>query len=102
MCGREFDLPARLAADGDTAVSRDTLMADVLDEHWHGSTKTLDVHIGILRRKLAEAAARHSATPDAAPTLTTLRGYGYRLGSPTRPDVTAPHTRNPQERPARA
>jgi DNA-binding response OmpR family regulator len=96
---REFDLLARLAADADTAVSRDTLMADVWDEHWYGSTKTLDVHIGILRRKLAEAAARYSATPDAAPTITTLRGYGYRLDCGARPEVTAPPKRDPQERP---
>jgi DNA-binding response OmpR family regulator len=96
---REFDLLARLAADADTAVSRDTLMADVWDEHWYGSTKTLDVHIGILRRKLAEAAARYSATPDAAPTIATLRGYGYRLDCGARPEVTAPPKRDPQERP---
>ena len=85
---REFDLLARLAADADTAVSRETLMADVWDEHWYGSTKTLDVHIGILRRKLAEAATRYSATPETTPTITTLRGYGYRLDSSAQPDVT--------------
>ena len=81
---REFDLLARLAADADAAVRRETLMADVWDEHWFGPTKTLDVHIGILRRKVADAAARYGARPDAAPTITTLRGYGYRLDSPVR------------------
>jgi DNA-binding response OmpR family regulator len=86
---REFDLLARLATDADTAVSRDALMADVWDEHWYGSTKTLDVHIAILRRKLAEAAARYSAAPEATPTITTLRGYGYRLDSPARSDGNA-------------
>ena len=30
-------------------------MADVWDEHWFGSTKTLDVHVAALRRRLAEA-----------------------------------------------
>src|ERR1700694_1619050 len=40
---REFDLLARLATDTDAAVNRDTLMADVWDEHWYGPTKTLDV-----------------------------------------------------------
>jgi DNA-binding response OmpR family regulator len=81
---REFDLLARLAAETDTAVRRETLMADVWDENWYGPTKTLDVHIGILRRKLADAAAQYGASPDAAPTITTLRGYGYRLDSPVR------------------
>jgi DNA-binding response OmpR family regulator len=79
---REFDLLARLAADADTAVSRETLMDDVWDEHWSGSTKTLDVHIGILRAKLATAAVQHGADPSAAPQITTLRGHGYRLDSP--------------------
>ncbi|HZA12267.1 response regulator transcription factor [Mycobacterium sp.] len=88
---REFDLLARLAAAADIAVTRDTLMADVWDEHWYGSTKTLDVHIGILRRKLAEAAARHGVAPHAAPGITTLRGYGYRLDSPAGPKTHQPH-----------
>ena len=98
---REFDLLARLAADADIAVSRDTLMADVWDEHWYGSTKTLDVHIGILRRKLADA-ARHSVTPHATPTITTLRGYGYRLDSAGGPAETPRHPLDPRERPGHA
>jgi DNA-binding response OmpR family regulator len=78
---REFDLLARLAVDADTALSRETLIADIWDENWYGSTKTLDVHIGILRRKLTTAAKLHGADPAAAPQITTLRGYGYRLDS---------------------
>lgn len=92
---REFDLLARLAADADTAVRRETLMADVWDENWFGPTKTLDVHIGILRRKLAEAATRHSANPNAVPTITTLRGYGYRLDSPDGPQSATPAPERP-------
>ncbi|MFD4636934.1 response regulator transcription factor [Lentzea sp. NPDC058436] len=69
---REFDLLARLAQEPGTAVSRDALMTDVWDAHWYGSTKTLDVHIAALRRKLAEPSGR-------APEITTLRGHGYRL-----------------------
>ncbi|GAB2963000.1 DNA-binding response regulator [Amycolatopsis acidiphila] len=68
---KEFDLLARLAENPGAAVSRDSLMTDVWDAHWYGSTKTLDVHMASLRRKLA-AAGR-------APRISTLRGHGYRL-----------------------
>lgn len=77
---REFDLLARLVRGAGTAVSREDLMSDVWDEHWFGSTKTLDVHMVALRRKLSAAA--HDAGPDAEnrmPQIVTLRGYGYRL-----------------------
>lgn len=85
---REFDLLARLARTPGQAVSRQTLMADVWDDHWFGSSKTLDVHVAALRRQLS-AAAHRSPTPVGLPTITTLRGYGYRLDSvgsaPARP-----------------
>ena len=73
---KEFDLLARLAADAGQAVSRESLMADVWDANWFGSTKTLDVHVGALRRKLAGAAAEAGT---AVPEIATLRGHGYRL-----------------------
>ncbi|WP_300016097.1 response regulator transcription factor [Pseudonocardia sp.] len=72
---KEFDLLARLAAEPGVALSRQTLMADVWDAHWSGPTKTLDVHVAVLRRKL-EAAADGTADP---PRIVTLRGFGYRL-----------------------
>jgi DNA-binding response OmpR family regulator len=75
---KEFDLLARLAVDAGTAVSRQTLMADVWDAHWFGSTKTLDVHVAALRRRLASGG---EGTPP--PPITTLRGHGYRLEQPT-------------------
>jgi DNA-binding response OmpR family regulator len=71
---KEFDLLARLAAEPGRAVGRETLMADVWDEHWFGSTKTLDVHIASLRRRL-----REHAGAGTIPEITTLRGHGYRL-----------------------
>jgi len=79
MRAKEFDLLARLAAEPGRAVSRETLMTDVWDEHWFGSTKTLDVHVAALRRKLADAA---SGTPARVPSIVTLRGHGYRLEAP--------------------
>jgi DNA-binding response OmpR family regulator len=53
-------------------VTREALMSDVWDENWFGSTKTLDVHVGWLRRKLGDDPAR--------PTyIHTVRGVGFRL-----------------------
>jgi DNA-binding response OmpR family regulator len=74
---KEFDLLARLAAAPEAAISRETLMADVWDEHWFGSTKTLDVHMAVLRRKLASVTGF-----GAVPRIVTLRGHGYRLETP--------------------
>ena len=58
---KEFDLLARLAAEPDVALRRETLMSDVWDAHWFGSTKTLDVHVAALRRRIAETAAAAAA-----------------------------------------
>ncbi|MEZ5217840.1 MAG: response regulator transcription factor [Ilumatobacteraceae bacterium] len=68
---KEFDLLARLAADAGNVVTRETLMSDVWDEHWFGSTKTLDFHIASLRRKIDD--------PGVPSRISTLRGVGYRL-----------------------
>src|SRR4029078_10526578 len=76
---KEFDLLARLAAEPGAAISRAALMADVWDENWLGSTKTLDAHIGAVRRKLALAATAGGAEP---PTIQTLRAHGFRLEPP--------------------
>ena len=73
---KEFDLLARIAAEPGAAITRSVLMADVWDENWFGSTKTLDVHMAALRRKLAVAAAVSGA---AAPEIVTLRAHGFRL-----------------------
>jgi len=69
---REFDLLTRLALDAGRVVSREVLMQDVWDEHWWGSTKTLDVHMNGIRRKLGEA-------PGTPSRITAIRGVGYRL-----------------------
>ena len=73
---KEFDLLARLSADPGVALSRETLMSDVWDQHWSGSTKTLDVHVAALRRRLDEAATEGGVAPIR---ITTVRGHGYRL-----------------------
>ncbi|MEA2126830.1 MAG: hypothetical protein QOI80_3612 [Solirubrobacteraceae bacterium] len=66
---REFDLLARLVRDAGKVVTREDLMDDVWDVNWFGSTKTLDVHVGWLRRKLGD--------PDY---IQTVRGVGFRFG----------------------
>ena len=70
---KEFDLLARLAKDAGRVVSREALMSDVWDMNWFGSTKTLDVHIAWLRRKLDDE-------PAAPRYIHTVRGVGFRLG----------------------
>ena len=69
---KEFDLLARLMRDAGRVVTREDLMSDVWDENWFGSTKTLDVHIGFLRRKLDDDAAEPRF-------LHTVRGVGFRF-----------------------
>jgi DNA-binding response OmpR family regulator len=73
---REFDLLALLAIDAGRVVTRERIMDEVWDEHWHGSTKTLDVHISSLRKKLVDRDSAH------APTITALPRVGYRLDAP--------------------
>ncbi len=71
---KEFDLLARLAVEPEVAHSRAQLMSDVWDENWFGSTKTLDVHMGWLRRKLAD-------DPAAPRFIHTVRGVGFRFAA---------------------
>jgi two-component system response regulator RegX3 len=65
---KEFDLLAKLAEDVGAVARRQQLIEEVWDEHWWGPTKTLDVHIASLRKKLGD------------PTwISTVRGVGYRF-----------------------
>ena len=73
---REFDLLLLLASEAGRAVTRERIMDEVWDEHWHGSTKTLDVHVSAVRRKLADSGV------DKCPVITALPRVGYRLDGP--------------------
>jgi DNA-binding response OmpR family regulator len=65
---KEFDLLALLASDPGATQTRETILEQVWDAHWYGPTKTLDVHIASLRKKLGD------------PTIIeTVRGVGFRL-----------------------
>jgi DNA-binding response OmpR family regulator len=83
---KQFDLLERLARDAGRPIPRDTLMADVWDANWFGSTKTLDVHIATLRQRLAEVAVQaqaHAPGPLRLPRVVTVRGVGYLLDPPS-------------------
>lgn len=67
---KEYDLVVYLAADPGAVYTRDDIIRDVWDENWWGSTKTLDVHIASLRKKLG------------AEAIETVRGVGFSLATP--------------------
>ena len=71
LTAKEFDVLAVLASNHDKVVPRETLMNQVWDQNWYGSTKTLDVTIGRLRSKLEAA--------DAGERVVAIRGVGFRL-----------------------
>jgi DNA-binding response OmpR family regulator len=68
---KEFDLLAALARDPGAALSRQRLLAEVWQTSWYGSSKTIDVHVAALRRKLGDPG-----------WIETVRGVGFRLRVP--------------------
>jgi two-component system response regulator RegX3 len=68
---KEFDLLAALARDPGAALSRQRLLAEVWQTSWYGSSKTIDVHVAALRRKLGDPG-----------WIETVRGVGFRLRGP--------------------
>jgi DNA-binding response OmpR family regulator len=71
---KEFDLLAELMRHAGRVVKREDLMSEVWDSNWFGSTKTLDVHIGWLRRKLGDE-------PSQPTYIETVRGVGFRFAA---------------------
>jgi two-component system, OmpR family, response regulator RegX3 len=69
---REFDLLALLVERSPAVVGRDELIAEVWDAHWEGPTKTLDVHVNQIRRKI-------EPDPHHPRFLHTARGVGYQV-----------------------
>src|SRR6202021_2129441 len=69
---KEFDLLWILLRDAGKVVTREQIMREVWDAKWWTSTKTLDMHISWLRRKLGDDA--HSPR-----YITTVRGVGFRF-----------------------
>ena len=71
---REFDLLAALARDPGVVLTRDALLEDVWGTDFPGETRTVDVHVAEVRKKLG----------DDGPQVETIRGLGYRLVPPPR------------------
>ena len=75
---KEFDLLACLADEPGTVITRERLRCEVWDPHWYGPTRTLDVHVASVRKKLGDPR-----------WVETVRGVGFRLGmvaaAPTAP-----------------
>jgi two-component system response regulator RegX3 len=75
LARKEFDLLALLMREAGTVVPRERLIDEVWDVNWFGSTKTLDVHVSALRKKLDDDAADSRF-------IHTVRGVGFRFASP--------------------
>jgi DNA-binding response OmpR family regulator len=65
---KEFDLLALLASDPGAVVSREHVLREVWKTDWFGPTKTVDVHVASLRKKLGDPR-----------WIETVRGVGLRL-----------------------
>jgi DNA-binding response OmpR family regulator len=69
---KEFDLLEALARNVEIVMSREQLLETVWGYDFYGQTRTVDVHIAAVRRKLGER----------ADLIETVTGVGYRLTAP--------------------
>jgi two-component system response regulator RegX3 len=79
LAAKEFDLLHFLMSHSGDVVTREEIMDEVWDTHWFGPTKTLDVHVSWLRRKIED-------DPSTPRYITTVRGVGFRFAGPDDPD----------------
>ena len=71
---KEFDLLRLLIENAGSVVTRERLLDEVWDTNWFGSTKTLDVHVSGLRKKLDD-------DPGSPRYIHTVRGVGFRFSA---------------------
>ena len=71
---KEYELLRMLLEHAGRVVTREQLIREVWDTSWFGSTKTLDVHVSALRRKLGD-------DPADPRYISTVRGVGFRFAS---------------------
>jgi two-component system response regulator RegX3 len=83
LAAKEFDLLHLLMSRAGEVVGREEIMDEVWDPHWFGPTKTLDVHISWLRKKIED-------DPAAPRYISTVRGVGFRFASPDSVDGSRP------------
>ncbi|MEU2424949.1 response regulator transcription factor [Streptomyces sp. NPDC007851] len=76
LAPKEFDLLTCLAEDPGAVCSRRQILDTAWEPHFFGPTKTLDVHIAALRRKLGDSA-----------WIENIRGIGFRLVPPAPTDT---------------
>jgi two-component system response regulator RegX3 len=74
LAAKEFDLLHMLMANAGMVLKREEIMDEVWDPHWFGPTKTLDVHVSWLRKKL-------EVDPASPRLITTIRGVGFRFAT---------------------
>jgi two-component system response regulator RegX3 len=79
LAAKEFDLLNLLMSNAGQVIRREQIMDEVWDPHWFGPTKTLDVHISWLRKKLEN-------DPSKPRYITTIRGVGFRFLAPREPE----------------
>ncbi|MEU9987154.1 response regulator transcription factor [Streptomyces sp. NPDC007971] len=79
LAPKEFDLLVCLAEDPGAVCSRQQILDTVWEPDYFGPTKTLDVHIAALRRKLGDPS-----------WIENIRGIGFRLVPPADHLVSAP------------
>ncbi|NYI06131.1 response regulator transcription factor [Allostreptomyces psammosilenae] len=72
LTAKEFHLLRVLVREAGRVITREQLMREVWSTTWWNSTKTLDMHISWLRRKLGDDATNPSY-------ITTVRGVGFRF-----------------------
>jgi two-component system response regulator RegX3 len=83
LTAKEFDLLHLLMSRAGEVVGREEIMDEVWDPHWFGPTKTLDVHVSWLRKKLED-------DPSDPRYITTVRGVGFRFMAPAGPRARGP------------
>ncbi|MGD9750282.1 MAG: response regulator transcription factor [Acidimicrobiia bacterium] len=79
LTAKEFDLLAYLAEVPGKVHTRQHLLTELWDPHWYGPTKTVDVHVASIRRKLGDAA-----------WIEAVRGVGFRFEVPGGAEGTGP------------
>jgi DNA-binding response OmpR family regulator len=72
LTSKEFELLSLLMSRPGVTFTREHIMNEVWDEHWWGSTRTLDTHVSTLRKKIGDDS-------DPPSMIVTVRGVGFRF-----------------------